>query len=65
MRALRRIFLCLLCVAISSGSFAAAAPQTAAGGGSDMDRAAIEKAVQNYMDSWNKHDVKAVAMTYT
>jgi len=30
-----------------------------------MDRAAIEKAVQNYMDSWNKHDVKAVAMTYT
>jgi uncharacterized protein (TIGR02246 family) len=66
MRALRRVFLSALCLAISSGSFAAAMPQTgASGGGSDMDRAAIEKAVQNYMDSWNKHDVKAVAMTYT
>jgi uncharacterized protein (TIGR02246 family) len=31
----------------------------------DADRAAIEKAVQNYMDSWNRHDVKAVVMTYT
>jgi len=29
------------------------------------DHAAIEKAVQNYMDTWNRHDVHAVAMTYT
>ena len=31
----------------------------------DEGRAAIEKAVQNYMDQWNKHDVRAVAMAYT
>jgi uncharacterized protein (TIGR02246 family) len=28
-------------------------------------RAAITQAVQNYMDMWNKHDVHAVAMTYS
>jgi len=38
---------------------------TSAGGGQDSDRVAIEKTVQNYMDEWNKHDVHAVAMTYT
>jgi len=47
-------------------SFGNAAAQTApAGSAQEMDRAAIEKAVQNYMDEWNKHDVHAVAMTYT
>ncbi len=36
----------------------AAAPQQ------DVDRAAIAKAIQGYMDSWNTHNVHAVAMTY-
>ena len=31
----------------------------------EKDRAAIAAAVANYMDSWNKHDVQAVALTYT
>jgi len=36
-----------------------------AAGSQDKDRAAITQAVQSYMDMWNKHDVHAVAMTYT
>lgn len=59
MRALGWICLFVFCCAISRAS---AAPQGSMG---DPDRAAIEKAVQNYMDSWNRHDVKAVVMTYT
>lgn len=42
-----------------------AMPQNSSmGKAEEKDRAAIEKAVQNYMDEWNKHDVHAVAMTY-
>jgi uncharacterized protein (TIGR02246 family) len=40
-----------------------------AGGGpqnsQDADRAALDKAVQGYMDSWNTHNVHGVGMTYT
>jgi uncharacterized protein (TIGR02246 family) len=57
-RALWIVFL----VVISSARIAAAAPQDSA---QDKDRAAIAKSVQTYMDSWNSHDVHAVAMTYT
>jgi len=70
MRMAQRVLFCFLlaCVllgAISSGRCATAMPQTAANPAQDKDRADIEKAVQNYMDTWNKHDVHAVAMTYT
>lgn len=44
---------------------ATAAQNSAAGGAQDGDRAGIAKAVQTYMDEWNKHNVHAVAMTYT
>jgi uncharacterized protein (TIGR02246 family) len=54
----------LLGPAISPSRCATAMPQAAANPAQDKDRAAIEKAVQNYMDSWNTHDVHAVAMTY-
>jgi uncharacterized protein (TIGR02246 family) len=52
----------VLCVAIlvcgvGCIPIAAAAQQEA-------DRAAIAKAIQNYMDSWNTHDVHAVALLY-
>ena len=56
-RALWIVFLAV----ISSAGIAAAAPQDSA---QDKDRAAIAKAVQNYMDSWNSHDVHAVGMSY-
>jgi uncharacterized protein (TIGR02246 family) len=39
---------------------AGATPQTATAPIQDT----VEKAVQNYMDAWNTHDVHAVAMTY-
>jgi uncharacterized protein (TIGR02246 family) len=55
----------LLGSAISSSRCATGLPQTAANPAQDKDRADVEKAVQNYMDSWNKHDVHAVALTYT
>lgn len=56
----------LIGVAVLSCEIAMAMPQSpSAGGAQEMDRAAIEKAVQNYMDEWNRHDVHAVAMTYT
>jgi len=44
---------------------AATLAQNSPGHTEDEDRAAIEKAVQNYMDQWNKHDVRGVAMAYT
>jgi uncharacterized protein (TIGR02246 family) len=47
------------------GRVATARPQNSSGDAEQRDRAAIEAAVQNYMDQWNKHDVHAVAMTYT
>ncbi len=54
----RRIsWVVLLLLAAAGGRNAVAAPQ-------DADRAAIEKAVQGYMDSWNTHNVHGVAMTY-
>ena len=56
-RALWIVFLAV----ISSAGIAAAAPQDSA---QDKDRAAIAKAVQNYMDSWNSHDVHAVGLSY-
>jgi uncharacterized protein (TIGR02246 family) len=66
MRMAGRVFFCfLLCGAISAGGFAKATPQTVADPAQDKDRADIAKAVQNYMDSWNRHDVHAVALTYT
>jgi uncharacterized protein (TIGR02246 family) len=62
MKMTRRGLWFVLLLVISSAKIAAAAPQDSA---QDKDRAAIEKSVQNYMDSWNTHDVHAVAMTYT
>lgn len=62
MRAPLPAALFLLCFAIAATGLATAARQSDA---QDKDRAAITQAVQNYMDMWNKHDVHAVAMTYT
>jgi uncharacterized protein (TIGR02246 family) len=62
MKMMEQVWCCVLLLVISSARIAAAAPQNS---GQDKDRAAIEKSVQNYMDSWNTHDVHAVAMTYT
>jgi uncharacterized protein (TIGR02246 family) len=47
------------------GAIAAARAQKPPGSEQEGDRAAIERAVENYMDQWNKHDVHAVAMMYT
>ena len=56
----------LLCFAMAAtGLTTAARHSRAANDSQDKDRTAITQAVQNYMDMWNKHDVKAVAMTYT
>lgn len=49
----------LLALAVICVQSVAAAPQQ------EADRAAIAKAIQNYMDSWNTHNVHAVAMIYT
>ena len=56
----------LLCFTMAAmGLTTAARHSRAANDSQDKDRAAITQAVQNYMDMWNKHDVHAVAMTYT
>jgi uncharacterized protein (TIGR02246 family) len=48
-----------------SVGFTMAMPQNSSGGDAyEKERAAIGKAVQNYMDSWNTHNVHAVAMSY-
>lgn len=58
----RFLFVCFLPgLVIFSIRCAAAMPQTATGPIQDT----VEKAVQNYMDAWNTHDVHAVAMAYT
>ncbi len=62
MKMTRRAWWFVFLLVISSARIVAAAPQDSA---QDKDRAAIAKSVQNYMDSWNTHDVHAVAMTYT
>jgi uncharacterized protein (TIGR02246 family) len=62
MKMTRRFLGFVFLLVISSARIASAAPQDS---GQDKDRTAIEKSVQNYMDSWNTHDVQAVAMTYT
>jgi uncharacterized protein (TIGR02246 family) len=61
MKMTRRVLWFGFLLVISSARIAAAAPQDPA---QDKDRAAIEGAVQNYMDSWNTHNVHAVAMIY-
>lgn len=61
MKMTRRALWIVFLAVISSAGIAAAAPQDAA---QDKDRAAIAKAVENYMDSWNSHDVHAVGMSY-
>ncbi|HEY6904161.1 MAG TPA: SgcJ/EcaC family oxidoreductase [Candidatus Acidoferrales bacterium] len=58
----------LLCFTTAAAGLTTAGQHTPAAKDSqdqDKDRAAITQAVQNYMDMWNKHDVRAVAMTYT
>lgn len=56
----------LLCFTMAAtGLTTSARNSRAANESQDKDRAAITQAVQNYMDMWNKHDVHAVAMTYT
>jgi uncharacterized protein (TIGR02246 family) len=64
MRISSRIVL-LMCLVISPLSFSMARPQDSVSPTHEKDSAAITAAVQNYMDEWNKHDVHAVAMTYT
>ena len=64
MRIVQRAFNFVLWVTISSGMISPALAQSAAGKTADKDRAAIEKTVQSYMDSWNTHNVHAVAMIY-
>jgi len=49
----------------ATGLATAARHGRAANDSQKKDRAAITQTVQNYMDMWNKHDVHAVAMTYT
>ncbi len=61
MKATRRVLWLVFLLVISSARIAAAAPQDSA---QDKDRASIEKSIQTYMDSWNSHNVHAVAMTY-
>jgi hypothetical protein len=56
----RVLCLALLAVILSAG-MASAARQAASGSMQDKDSAAIAAAVQNYMDSWNTHNVHAVA----
>jgi len=65
MKLSRRILWMALLLVMASARMAAAAPQNSAGASQDAERAAIANAVQNYMDSWNTHDVHGVAMTYT
>jgi len=65
MRMTQRVFFLILWITISSGMLSMAAAQGAAGQAPEKDRAAIEKAVQGYMDAWNTHDVHAVLATYT
>ena len=65
MRTMRRALLFVAGVATWLCGIATALPQNdSALGGQEADRAGIAKAVQTYMDEWNKHDVHAVAMTY-
>jgi uncharacterized protein (TIGR02246 family) len=64
MRRLRQLVMFIVSVGALSGGMAAR-PQAPSSNAQDQDRAAIEKTVENYMDQWNKHDVHAVAMTYT
>lgn len=64
MNVTRRLLWILLLFMLSSARIAAG-PQNPAGSTQDRDSAAIAKAIQNYMDSWNSHDVNAVAMIYT
>jgi len=63
MRGILRVSVFLMGVVISCGTSAIALPQNQPASSPVQD--AIERAVQNYMDLWNKHDVHAVAMTYT
>jgi uncharacterized protein (TIGR02246 family) len=60
---LRGLMLILGLGALLSG-LAKAGPQNPSDKAQEEDRAALERAVQNYMDQWNKHDVHAVAMAY-
>ena len=52
----------LLSMVVGAGLITAARNST--GADEDADRTAITRAVQNYMNAWNTHDVHAVAMTY-
>jgi uncharacterized protein (TIGR02246 family) len=61
MKVTRRVLWLLFVLVISSAMIAAAAPQDST---QEKDRTSIEKSVQTYMDSWNSHNVHAVAMTY-
>ena len=66
MRVPSRVALFLLCFATAATGLATGARHSrAANDSQDKERSAITQAVQNYMDMWNKHDVHAVAMTYT
>lgn len=66
MRRLGQFLMVLTGLAALTCGIATAMPQNAsAADAQEKERAAIEKAVQNYMDTWNRHDVHAVAMTYT
>jgi uncharacterized protein (TIGR02246 family) len=65
MRTFRRVLRLMLGFGVLCSGVVLARPQNPPSNEQGKDRAAIERAVQNYMDQWNKHDVHAVAMTYT
>jgi uncharacterized protein (TIGR02246 family) len=58
MKSLRLVFSVTLWLFALGGMHLAAAAQQ------DADSTAIAKAIQSYMDSWNTHDVHAVALLY-
>jgi uncharacterized protein (TIGR02246 family) len=65
MRGLGRVLVLVAGLGILSYGAAVVAQNSSMSGAEGKDRDAIAKAVQNYMDEWNKHDVHAVAMTYS
>ncbi len=56
---------CAIALCIGLLATRAVADNSQAADGHGQDRAAITKAVQNYMDVWNGHDIDAVLKTYT
>ena len=65
MQTFRRVLWLILGFGVLFSGARMARPQNPPSNAQETERAAIERAVQNYMDQWNKHNVHAVAMAYT